>query len=476
MRLGPLVVFLLALDPTAARAQGRDTLSPGTTVSGMVRDSIGRTWLAGALVQLVSAEGDADFIRTATSDPLGRYVLSGVPDGRYRIGFLHAMLDSLGIAPSLREVTVTGQRPVRADLAIPSPARLRTAICGAQGAADSGAVLIGVVRDARERLPVGGATVTGQWMEISFTAAGISRRTPNLKATTGENGWFAMCNVPRGGTMMLVAARGGDSTDVIEVQVGGDGFARRDLYLGAARTVVVRVAPAAGDTMAPLQRRVQSGAGRVSGTVVSAPEGRPLAGAQVRIADGPQTRANERGEWTLVDAPEGTRMLEVRAVGAYPDRRPVDVVADGPGVRVALSSLKAVLDTVRVTANRLYDRHRSGFEARRRTGQGRYLTAEDIARRGAINTSDLFRSMPGIRMDMAATGFDRIIQMRGLMEDWCSPALYLDGHVVQSFSIDDVDSWIAPDRIAGIEVYASGMVPGQYQRMDACGAVVIWTK
>ena len=46
------------------------------------------------------------------------------------------------------------------------------------------------------------------------------------------------------------------------------------------------------------------GDGRLSGTVLVANGTRPLAGAQVRIADGMVTRTNERGEWTITDAPE----------------------------------------------------------------------------------------------------------------------------------------------------------------------------
>ena len=43
------------------------------------------------------------------------------------------------------------------------------------------------------------------------------------------------------------------------------------------------------------------------------------------------------------------------------------------------------MDTVRVTAARLADRHKSGFEDRRRTGLGRYITPEDIQRHKPTN-------------------------------------------------------------------------------------------
>jgi hypothetical protein len=101
--------------------------------------------LAGAIVQLVSADGTPRFGRSAISDSLGRFTVVDVPSGRYMIGFFHPMLDSLGLEPILREIEVVDEQPVRADLAIPSPARLRDAICGPRSAQNSGAVVAGVV-------------------------------------------------------------------------------------------------------------------------------------------------------------------------------------------------------------------------------------------------------------------------------------------------------------------------------------------
>jgi len=430
--------------------------APGATVSGVVRDSIARAPLAGAVVQLVAADSQARFGRTVVSDSLGRFMLADVPAGRYMIGFFHAMLDSLGVEPPLREVRVDGRRPVRADLAIPSPAGLRAAICGQQSAPESGAVVIGIVRDARNGGATAGVTVTGEWLEFSFAPEQRGWRTQRLTATTAENGWFALCNVPGAGTIALRASRGTDSTDLIEMQVPAERFLRRELYLGSSLGLV-------------------SGDGRLSGTVVTAAEGRPLAGAVVSIADGHETRANERGEWTLVDAPVGTRMLEVRAVGYYAERSAVDVVAGAPPIRTALSTIKAMLDTVRITASRLNEQMK-GFEQRRHGGMGRYLTPEDIARRGPIVTSDLFRMVPGFRVDRSGLGETRI-SMRGPFAGRCSPAVYLDGNYVGVLSADDIDQWVNPGEIAGIEIYTGPGVPPQFTTgMATCGSIVIWTK
>lgn len=473
---GALLVVLLAR-PAAAQAPDTTFRAPGATVSGVVRDSIARGPLAGAMVQLVGSDNLASYVRTAVSDSLGRFTILDVPGGRFTLGFFHPMLDSLGVEAPLHELYIDGRARVRADLAIPSPARLRAAICGPQSALDSGAVVIGVVRDAQDRAPVAGVTVSGEWIELSVSRVGFTRRIARRVATTAANGWFSLCNVPSSGTVALIATRGADSTDLIEVQVlPAEGFLRRELYLGSARIVVIGDATQRADTLAPSSRRVRTGDGRLSGTVVTAVGGRPLAGARVSIADGPLTVSNEQGEWTLVDVPVGTRMLEVRAVGFYPERRAVDVVAGGPPIRTALSTMAAVLETVKVTASRLSDRYLSGFAGRQQNGVGRFLTPEDIARHQPVFTSDALSRVPGLYVDRGPIG-DTVILMRGLFEERCLPAVYIDGHHMRDLSADDINDWVRPAEVAGIEVYAAGMVPAQFQPgLSGCGSIVIWTK
>jgi hypothetical protein len=374
-------------------------------------------------------------------------------------------------------VRVDGQRAVRADLAIPAPERLRAAICGPGSADRQGGVVVGVVRDASGGAPAAGVTVVADWIELSLGRAGMSHRRGSRATTTKEGGWFAVCDVPSPGTMTLTAARGADSTDRVEVEVPAGGFLRRELYLGAARLVLAAdSAPPADTATAAPPRRIQVGDGRISGTVVAAGGGgRPLAGARVSITNGPSTRTNERGQWTIANAPTGTRALEVRAVGYYPERRTVDVVDGAGAVNVSLATLKSVLATVRVTAN--YDRYEKlqGFQQRSRGGMGRFLNTEEIARRDNGETSDLFRMLPGVYVDNRHP--DARILMRGMFEDRCAPDIYINGAVMSALSIADLDAFVRPKELVGIEVYSPGMVPSQFQLgMGGCGSIVIWTK
>lgn len=460
--------LLLALVARIAGAQA--------SITGLVHDSIAHMPLVGAEVQLVPADNPAMLGHTATSDSLGRFTLNNVPKGRYALGFLHPMLDSLGVDVPLRELFVDDARSIRADLAIPSGGKLRTAICGRNTTTDSVGVVVGFVRDARTAAPVTGVAVTGEWLELTFRTGGYVRRVPRLVATTGDNGWFAMCNVPSGGTMSMVATRGADSTGVVDVQIPGDGFIRRDLYLGPAQTVLVEDMSVRTDSRARPPRRIHVGDARVAGTVVTAVGGKALAGAAVGISDGPQTRANDRGEWALTNAPVGTRTLEVRALGYYPVRRVINVVSAGPPLRVAMSTMQAVLDTVKIRATRTYDRNMIDFEKRRRSGLGRYLTAADVARHRPLVTSDLFRLVPGVYVDRSPLS-ETMLSVRGMFSEKCSPSVYIDDRYMWDMTADALDDYVKPDMIAGIEIYNGTMVPPQFQPgLSGCGSIVIWTK
>ena len=417
-------------------------------VSGVVYDSIARAPLAGATVQLLGADLPGRVVLIRTSDAAGRFAFDSVPDGQYSLGFFHPRLDSLGIEPGPQNVVVAG-RSVRADLAVPSPARLRATLCGAQSPADSGgALMVGFIRDARDLSPVESATIAGQWFDLFLEAGGLMTRPVGVSATTTANGWFVLCRLPADGTIGVVGTHGTDSTAAIEVSIPADGFLHQDLYIGHARN-------------------------SLRGTVVEVAGGHPLTGAQVAIVGGPSTRTNERGEWTIADAPEGTRLLDVRAVGYSPERKPVAVIAGAPPVRTELMTMKAVLDTVRVTAARR-DNERTGFVSRSRGAAGDFITPEDIARQDPAMVSSLFRMIPRIRLDPGST---RTFLVRGATSTWCTPSVYVDGMYMADLGPDDVDAMLTPQEIAGIEVYTELTVPAQFRRAGSgCGSVLIWTR
>ena len=447
MRLTLLLVAALIARKGEAQVPNTASSVPSAQISGTVFDSLARAPLAGALVQIVAADSPSRFERSVTADSLGRFVIGGVPDGAYAVGFFHPLLDSLGVEAPLQQLKVEGGRSVRIGLAIPSPMRLKAAICR-QSLGDSSAMVTGIVRDSKTEAPAAGVNVWGEWLELAIRNRSLAQNIQRVRAVTADNGWFALCNLPSAGTVAIVAIRGTDSTGVIELQVPPEKFMRRDLYVGVARRD-----------------------GRLRGTVVAVAGNRPVAGALVSVTDGPQTRTNERGEWTLADAPTGTRMLEVRALGFYPDRRRVDVVGESSAIQVRLSTLKAVLDTVKIVASRL--RNDPGFEKRRRMGIGRFITEDDMKRFPVIQTSDFFRRLPGIRQD----GPQAKVLMRGAFEEWCEPAVFVNGHDMSFMAAEDIDDVVSPKEVAGIEIYSVGTAPSEFQPgLRGCGSIVIWTK
>ena len=61
--------------------------------------------------------------------------------------------------------------------------------------------------------------------------------------------------------------------------------------------------------------------------------------------------------------------------------------------------------------------------------------------------------------------------------DLCVASVYLDGMYLPALTVRDLDNYVRPEGIAGIEVYSDATVPAAYQRaLSGCGVIIIWTK
>jgi hypothetical protein len=440
------------------------------TVRGVVFDSLASAPLGHAAVQLVAADNPTLFGKTIESDSAGHFEFSDVPAGRYSIGFLHPLLDSLGLEPPVREIAVPGTGIVAVSLAIPSRRRLRSAYCDGKG--DDEATFVGFVRDSRTRAPVPNATVLVQWIEMTIGGrGGMTQQVAHRTAQSASNGWFALCDIPRMGIISTLASLAADSSGRIDLDVPQTGVLHRDLY----------VAPSTG----------AEAVRRLTGVVLATRQKRPIEGAVVSASNGTTARTNERGEWSLDGVPAGTRSVQVRALGFFPERVVVDAVEGEPGVVTALSNIREALDTVHITETRVA-RNAREFEERRRTGSaGRFLTSEDVLRHHPFQTSDALRQVPGLHIEQDATTGERVMSLRD-----CRPSVFIDGQFIRDLSADGIDSFVQPDEVAGIEVYAGDLTPVQFRALNAdlpaarlsgpagvtpmgasyCGSIVIWTK
>jgi hypothetical protein len=454
---------------TPAPAAARDTQS--VRVSGIVIDSVSGDALAGAIVQMVLVENTA-LARSAVADSLGNFVFPAVPPGRYIVGFLHPVVDALGIEPPQRLAIVAPGTPLELDLATPSAATLRAALCGPAAPGDSSGALVGTVRDADSGTPIGGAKVVLTWRQLTFDASGLRFGERRAPATARADGTFAVCGAPSGLEIVASAEAPGRASGLIELRIPNRGLLSRDIALGDAKSAVaVTVVDSAVNGTPASRRTVRRGTARLTGTVRDSLE-RPVSGATLLVVGASTTgRSNEAGRFVLDGLPAGTYSLEARAIGFEPARVAVDLASGATRTTsVRLSRPATTLAAVVVKGKRDVRTERlDDFLRRKRQGFGNFVTAEDIERRRPIYITDALRTIPGVRVSPSGTGFGQSVTGRGN----CEPTIYLDGMRMFGGSTD-LDSYIRPGDVAGIEVYnGPGGRPPQFQ--GDC-VIAVWTK
>jgi hypothetical protein len=503
--------------PAVAAAQS-------TALVGAVRDSITGDPLAGATVQLVPAATPQAAVESAVADSAGAYRFEAVAPGRYWVTFLHPRLDSLGLEPPQRPVTVAaGGGPVRADLGVPGATALATAVCG-PGSRDG--ALLGRLLDAESGAPAAAGVVRVRWGEVTVGVGGVRRAVRELRAPVGAGGRFAACDVPTGQDVRVEARAPARSdgapsdslaSGTVDLRFDDARALYRDLWVARdagrppERELPVRapgsgaeaVRPAAPDAPAPAAGAWRRGTAALAGRV-RRPDGRPFAGARVLVrgtgAADTLAVTDAEGAYRLAALPAGTRSVDVLAVDFTPVRAAVDL---RPGrvtaLDVALTRRVAALAEVRVYAASI--RAGSEFALRRRLGIGRFLTAADLARFGARSAGDAVAAVPGLRVADTRFGRPVVVGRQG-----CTPTVYVDRQPVTDLNAPSaaagwqglpdgvpnpntprgtatLDDWVRLPEIGGVEAYPNGAeAPPQYpvrgvNRLDAgCAVVLIWTK
>lgn len=442
MRIRSLIL-LSGLLPSALLAQA-DTARG--EVEGTVYDSVARRPVAGAVVQMVNVAAPAGPLLMTRTDARGRYAIRDIPPARYVLGFQDAALDSLALeAPQVLVHVGAGKRE-RIDLAVPAPSRIVATTCNAR-AADSTALILGVLRDAATGLPRGEGQAEARWTDILIERGSITRQEQSLVGPVTAEGWFAIC-VPAGDAILLRGASGADTSGVQLLEAPPNQVRRHDIVLGG--TAVVR-------------------------GLVRTEKERPLPNAHVAFAGTKRTTTTDGSGAFVLIGPAGTQTFEVRALGHLADRRPLSLQAGADTViDVALVPIQRLLDTVRITASRVYSRDSDGFERRRRSGNGRFWGPEDIDRGRYHSIHEVLRQSPVVTISQ--NGFETYLSMRGGPEGRCVPAVYLNGIKLMADLGGDLDLLVRPDEISGMELYSQAQVPAQYQALVGCGSLVIWTR
>ena len=214
----------------------------------------------------------------------------------------------------------------------------------------------------------------------------------------------------------------------------------------------------------------------VRGRVMEVETERPLYGAAVSLASGPDgtrgigTRVTGAdGGFSFGNVPPGLYRITVTHLG-YRDLR--DTLRVGPEedlqVVLPLSVSPVELSPIVVEGRRRRPPFLDGFESRRRTLGGTFFTREYMDQRVLLQFTDLMRMVPGVRV-VPVYPYGHSVRFRGQ----CIPSVWVDGTRV--ISTTDLDSFLRPDDLEAVEVYSGAQLPAQFGP-TACGAIVVWTR
>lgn len=454
IRLAAALVGCAVLIPASTQAQAARRDSVGR-VGGVVFDSVAKRPATEALIQLVPKDTSVGGTYSTRADGRGRYELRDLRPGSYLLGFYHTGVDTLNLELPPVVVEVRAGERTRADLAVPSPQRIVTAICPGTSGDSIGAVM-GFLRDARNDLPANSGSVSVSWNEITIGAGGVRFVPMQSGSQVTQGGSFILCGVPAASEVTLVGAAGSDTSGAVVVRIPDHGLLRRDVAVG--------------------------GTLNVKGVVLT-DAGLPAINAEVRVAGRERLATTDSaGVFRIVSARAGTQTLEARALGFLPARRAVTLTAGrDTSLEFQLTSLKKLMDTIHVVAERVYWADRGGFRRRQRRGFGYFFDDKAIQQRRPYDIFSLLRTIPSV--DISRTGFQTSVSLRGPVPldrkgtTNCLPALHIDGIRFPRDMVGDLDFLVPVNRIAGLEVYTrAGSMPTEFSDFNSCGAIVIWTQ
>ena len=498
------------------RAQVLAAASGGFRLAGTIRDSIRSGPLADARVELVPAAARESAGYRAVTDSMGVFAFDSVAPGRYLIGFFHARLDSLGIAPTTRIIDVSDAAAQPAiTLAIPSARSVAAALCGPPN--ENAGVMFGRLLAADDASPVRQATVRARWGELVVDSGRLKREIRTVRSAVGETGRYVLCGLPTNVTV-LVSVGDADDAERANDRMGTGDTARTsvpsawsgtlELSFDSAtmttyRDILVTTEARATDSLtaqtiaapadAPMpEKRTTTRTAALIGRVVR-PDGSPLRGARVRIraardadvSSGREATTGDDGRYVLDGLPSGTQPVEVIALGYSPIRGIVDLRPRRAATfNATVATLATVLDAVTVYAAPPINLGHEFAMRRTKDRRNTFLTADDIVIRSRASTSFALSGVNGLRM-VRENGR---LRLGGLAN--CEPYMFLDGFPLQDEEaplrradesarrVEEIDTWIGPGELGGVEVYENQIsAPPRYARRGRpCQVVLLWSK
>ena len=451
----PMLVLLTAAG-MAASAEGQQRAVPPGTIRGLAFDSTRMAPLAGAQVSLAGGAG------RLVADQKGEFTFEDVPPGEYPLVVSHPRLDSLGLTPILRVVTVRPDRGERVEFATPSIDSFRALYCG--DGARSGALggrdglLVGGVVDRLTGVPFGQAKVLAEWSAADGT-------TLSSISVTDAGGAFALCDVPRSEPIRVSVELFNETHLRETINLRGSGILLQDLEL--------RLTEAA----------------RVLGRLTDRESGQSIDGAVVRLKGTEfQTLTSATGRFLFPEVPPGEYVLETEHVGYGTQTRSINVGARTVDIDAELSQVAIELEGLTVTVRaRPPVLNQVGYYERRErlSGVARFYEQEELVSRSQVSLATALAQTLGVRV-VTQDGVSRMMSTRGrkgIEQRPCYLRLIVDG-VLMSRDDPALDAlWnlesFLPNQVAAVEIYPSdNSLPQKYRsmgNMTQCGAVVIWS-
>ena len=225
----------------------------------------------------------------------------------------------------------------------------------------------------------------------------------------------------------------------------------------------------------------------LSGTVRDAQTESPLFGAFVYVNGAIEGMTNGDGEFLLPGllVADGYNEIAFRRMGYRETGQDVWIDQDDQeiGFVVEVERLPIQLDEIAISADRaVWARGRlSEFYRRMRAGEGKFLDPQALERIPAVDIVDFLRRIPGVYATSgdvlgfyAASPSCRYVSSGRVRVR--PPDVYVDG-VRLDLQFQKIQDLVPASSVLAIEVYDSpSTLPIQYNRMDNCGVILIWTK
>ena len=245
---------------------------------------------------------------------------------------------------------------------------------------------------------------------------------------------------------------------------------------------------AAGAHLLPLSLQAQA----LQGVVRDSAMGSPLAGVEILLRGAARTTTGPDGRY-LVRLDPGVHTLVFRRIGYGPAS--LRVTAWSPDtLEFDLNLTASAQELPELTAEGTFEPvWLGGFEERRRTGQGAFLTEDLLRASEHRELQDLIRGQSsGARFRPLGT---RTVAVSGRSRTWCPMAIWVDGVRVFAPGSEetsplrtrppdpnaptappDFRQWKVHD-FQAVEVYTAAQTPARFQATgSSCGTILLWSR